>query len=572
MTRTNGAAAQMLEEFAELLALSGGEPFKVRAYERAARAVEGWATDVTEMDERDLDAIPGVGTHLAAKIVEFVRTGTVEELDELRAVIPAGLRDLLDVPGLGPKRARQVYEALGVASRADLLDALHRHRLRDLPGWGARSEAALARSVEEAHRAGERIRLDLALSLAEELLAGLRAEPAVERCEYAGSLRRMAPTVGDVDLLAASADPDAVMAAFVGLPGVGRVLVRGETKTSVVTTRGVQVDLRVVEPSVYGAALVYFTGSRAHNIHLREIAVREGRSLSEYGLVEVATGRVLAARTEDDVYAAFGLPWIPPTLREDLGEIEAGLAGTLPRVLRASDLRGDLHTHTTLSDGVSSLEEMVAAARALGYRYLAVTDHGPRLFPGVTLEGVLDQRERLRRLGAHGSMTLLHGTEVDVAPDGSLDWPDEVLAGFDVVVAGVHTALRQSREAMTARIVRALEHPAVGVLAHPSARALGRRGPVDADWDEVLAVAARTGTALEVNAAPDRLDLDGPLVRRAVEAGCRLAVSSDAHAASQLDRIRVGAATAQRGWARREDVVTAWPVDRLRRFLARPRG
>lgn len=568
MPRANDAAAAMLEEFAELLALSEGDAFKVRAYEKAAQSVGGFPVDVTEMDEHDLDAIPGVGTHIAEKIVELVRTGSVAELDELRAVVPAGLRDLLDVPGLGPKRARQVYDALGVTSRTELLDALHHHRLRDLPGWGERSEEKLAEAIEEAHRAGGRIRLDVALAQAEEILEALRAVPAVLEAECAGSLRRMCPTVGDIDLLVASTDPVPVMAALVALPTVARVIERGETRTSVVTTRGVQVDLRVIEPAVWGSALVYFTGSKSHNIHLREIAVRAGRSLSEYGLVDGATGRVLAAATEEDVYRAFGLPLIPPTLREDTGEIEAGLAGTLPEVVGPGDLRGDLHTHTSLTDGTATLEEMVAAARARGYRYLAVTDHAPLLrMQRMTLEKALDQRARLRRLEAEGSMALLHGTELNIQPDGSLDWPDDVLAGFDVVVACVHSAFSQSRAEMTARILRAVENPHVNVLGHPTGRSIGRRGPVDADWDAVFAAAARTGTALEVNGSPDRLDLDGELVRRALAAGARLALSSDAHAVRHLDNARFAVATAQRGWARPRDVVDAWPLARLRRYL-----
>jgi DNA polymerase (family 10) len=380
----------------------------------------------------------------------------------------------------------------------------------------------------------------------------------------------MRDTVGDIDLLVASDDPGTVVGAFCALPLVARVLASGTTKSSIVTTKGVQVDLRVVRPEVWGAALLYFTGSKPHNIHLRRLAMRAGLKLSEYGLFEADGAKLVVAETEEDVYARLGLSWVPPVLREDAGEVEAALNGTLPRLVAPGDILGDLHTHTDLTDGIAPLETMVAAARARGYRYYAVTDHAPLLYmQRMTAEKALEQRDRLRQLERSAGLALLHGTELNIQPDGALDWDDEFLAGFDIVVASVHSAFRQPRTEMTARILRAVEHPCVHVIGHPSGRSIGHRAPVDADWDAIFAAAARTGTALEVNAFPDRLDLSDDLVRRARLAGVRLAVSTDAHAVPHLDYMRFGVATAQRGWAERADVVNTWPLAKLRRFLAK---
>lgn len=560
----------MLEEFAELLAISGGDPFKVRAYEKAARAVAGYHLDVADLDQKGLDDIPSVGSHLAAKIVEFRTTGSVEELDDLRARVPAGLRTLLAVPGLGPKRARQVYDELGVTSLSELLDALHDHRLRDLRGWSEKSEQNLARSITEAQAGGGRIPLAVALDLAEEMVAVLSSVAGARRATYAGSLRRMRDTVGDIDLLVAADDAGPIMDAFTAMPLVARVLAHGPTKSSVVTTKGVQVDLRVIEPSVWGAALLYFTGSKPHNIRIRDIAMHAGLKLSEYGLFEADTGALVVAEREEDVYDRLGLPWIPPTIREDAGEVEAALEGRLPRLVDVPDIRGDLHTHTNLTDGVASLEEMVAAAKAHGYRYYAVTDHAPLLYmQRMTADKALEQRHRLRELERATGIALLHGTELNIQPDGTVDWDDEFLAGFDVVVASVHSAFRQSRQAMTARILRAIENPCINIIGHPTGRTIGHRSPIDADWDEIFQAAARTGTALEINSFPDRLDLDDILVRRARHAGVHLAISTDAHAVPHLDYMRFGVATAQRGWTERTDVINTYPLTKLRRFLAK---
>ena len=573
MPRSNDTVAEALRELADLLAIGGGDPFRVRAYEKAAREVAEYPRDVDQLDDRALGEIPAVGPRITAKIRSLLDTGHLDELDELRARVPAGLRSLLGVPGLGPKRARQVYEELHVASLAELLDALRHERLRHLHGWGPTSEERLRRAILQYQEAGGRMPLGAALALAEELVASLRTVPAVDRVTYAGSLRRMRETIGDVDLLAASSDPLAVMEAFASLAPVAEVPARGPTKAVALTTTGVHVDLRVVPPSSWGAALVYFTGSKAHSIHLRRIAQQAGLKLSEYDLERTADRTVVAADSEEAVYGALALSWVPPVLREDRGEIEAAAAGALPHLVEMDDIRGDLHVHTDLSDGLASLADMVDAGRRHGYRYLAVTDHAPRLrMQRVTDEKVLAQRRALRLLEKEGDMALLHGSELNIAPDGSLDWDDDFLSGFDLLIASVHSAFQMSRHYMTARLIRAIEHPAVNVIGHPTTRTLGLRPPIEFDADAVFSAAARAGTALEINASPDRLDLGDEQARLAQEHGAVFAISTDAHATRHLDNLRLGVATAQRGWVGPDRVINTWPLDRLRHFLAKGRA
>ncbi len=572
MPRSNDRAAEALGELAELVALAGGDPFRIRAYEKAAREVAAYPRDLEGLDAKALDAIPSVGTHIAAKILQLLAQGHIDELDELRAQVPAGVRGLLGVPGLGPTRARQLYEELHVTSVSELFDALEHQRLRTLEGWGPVSEERLAAALRQYREAGGRMPLAVALELAEELVAELRSLPEAGEVTVAGSLRRMRDTIGDVDLLVASTRPEAVMDAFGRSSLLAEVPARGPTKAVGATRTGVHVDLRVVDPSVWGAALVYFTGSKAHGIHLRRIAQRAGLKLSEYGLERVDDGTVVASATEAQVYEALGLALVPPTLREDRGEVEAAAAGTLPTLVELGDLRGDLHTHTVLSDGLATLEEMVAAARAHRYRYFAVTDHAPLLaMAGMTPEEALAQRRDLRALEGEGGIVLLHGSELNIQADGSLDWDDAFLGGFDVLVASVHSAFGMSADEMTARLVRAVEHPAVNVLGHPTTRLLGHRPPVAFDAEAVFRAAARAGTALEINASPDRLDLDDEHARLAQSLGAVFAISSDAHAVRHLDQLRYGVATAQRGWVPPEQVVNTWPWRRLRRFLAKGR-
>jgi DNA polymerase (family X) len=572
MPRQNEDVADLLQEYADLISISGGDAYKVRAYEKAARSVGGYAKDIDGLDLKGLEAIPNVGKSIAVKIREYMETGTISNVDELRAIVPDGVRSLLSISTLGPKKAMVIHEELKVASMEELLDALHDHRIRDLKGFGPRTEENILRGIREMQSAGARVQIGPATDLAEEILGELREVKEVRRCDYAGSLRRMTETVGDIDLLVASDQPVPVMDAFASMPYVQRVLAKGETKSSVLTTKGLQVDLRVVEPAVWGAALQYFTGSKAHNVHVREIAVRKGLKLSEYGLFRARTGKLIVAETEEEVYEALGLPWIPPTLREDRGEIQAAIDGGLPNLVREKDLKGDLHTHTDLTDGVASLEEMIETARSRKLAYYAVTDHAELLYmQRMTKDKMLAQRKRVAQMAKRGDMVLLHGTELNIQPDGSVDWDQDFLSGFEVCVASVHSHFNQSRQEMTDRILKAIEHPNVNIIGHPTARQIGRRPPIDYDMEAVFRAAARTGTALEINSFPDRLDLRDEHVRWAGEYGVKFAIDTDAHATGHLANARFGVGTAQRGWVEKADVINTWPLSRLRRFLAKGR-
>ncbi|MFE6053798.1 DNA polymerase/3'-5' exonuclease PolX [Kitasatospora sp. NPDC056446] len=569
MPRLNDQVRGLLQEYADLINITGGDAFRARAYEKAARAVGGHPGDLAGLDVKGLQQIPGVGRSTAGKIAEFLSSGRITALEELRAEIPAGVREMTAVPGVGPKRALSLYRDLGIASVDELAEAVRADRLAGLAGFGERSGEKILHGIELLRQSGGRILLDTATGLADQLVAALSAVPGCTRCAYAGSLRRMRETVGDIDVLATAEDSGPLTAALTGLPYVAEVITSGPTKTSVRTEQGVQVDLRVVPEEDWGAALVYFTGSKAHNIRLRTMAVRAGLKLSEYGLFTVDGGAKVVSGTEDEVYAALGLPWIAPPLREDRGEVEAALEGGLPDLVQESDLRGDLHTHTDLTDGLATLEEMVDAAAARGYSYVAVTDHAPDLvMQRMTDEKMLAQREQVRRLtDRHRKLRLLHGTELNIGPDGGVDWPPEFLAGFDVCVASVHSHFGLDRAAQTRRLVRACENPYVHVIGHLTTRRIGSRGPIDVDLDAVFEAAARTGTAIEINSSPQRLDLRDEDVLRARRHGVRFSIDSDAHAVPQLGYPRFGVGTAQRGWLTAEDVVNTWTWQRLKRFL-----
>jgi DNA polymerase (family 10) len=573
MARPNEEVAALLQEYADLIAITGGEQFKARVYERAARSLGGYPHDISELDVAGLRRIPNVGSSIAEKIVEYLRSGRIDALEELHARIPAGVRQLMRIPTLGPKRAMILYEELHIASVPELADALAAGKLRELKGFGPKSEDNLLHGIELMRHAGDRLLINAALEVATEIVAALSAVTGCTRCTYAGSLRRMRETIGDVDILAAAERPGPLMDAFVHLPQVGEVIAHGEAKTSIRTTSGLQVDLRVVPLAAWGAALQYFTGSKAHNIRTREIAVHRKLKLSEYGLFDTASGELIVSETEEAVYAMLGLPWIPPPLREDRGEIEAGQRGELPDLVFESDIRGDLHTHTDLTDGVATLEEMVEAAAQRGYAYYAVTDHAPNLFmQRMSDDKMRAQRAELRAMaGRYPNMRLLHGTELNIDPDGGVDWPAEFLTGFDLCVASVHSHFTQPRGEMTRRLVRACENPYVNIIGHPTGRLIGRRPAVDVDVDELFQAAARTGTAIEVNAAPDRLDLADEHIYRARRYGVRFAIDSDAHATTHLAFMRYGVGTAQRGWLTADDVINTWPLRRLLTFLRKGR-
>jgi DNA polymerase (family X) len=572
MPRTNDEVEALLQEYADLLSISGGDAFRVRTYDKAARSVGGYHADLSTLDEKGILAIPNVGKSIAEKIQEYFQTGMINALEELRAQVPAGVRQMISIPTLGPKKAMLLYKDLHIASIEELADAIHEGRLTGIKGFGEKTEENILRGIELMQQSGDRVNLGLAMDLAEEILEELSEVKGCAKCTYAGSLRRMAETIGDIDILVASDTPDPMMEAFTNLTYVDRVVARGDTKTSIRTTKGLQVDLRVIPPGCWGAALQYFTGSKAHNIRTREIAVRKGLKLSEYGLFNAKSGDLIVAETEEEVYERLGLPWIPPTLREDRGEIEAALHGELPTLVEMKDIRGDLHTHTNLTDGLAPLEQMLATARERKYAYYAVTDHAPNLWmQRMTDEKMLAQRRRVQELEKQGKMVLLHGSELNIDAEGNVDWGPEFLDGFDVLVASVHTEFNQSKEEMTRRIVRACENPFVNIIGHPTGRKIGQRPPIEFDLEEVFAAAARTGTALEINAYPDRLDLRDEHVMWAKRHGVKFAVDTDSHSTVHLPFMRYGVGTAQRGWAAKDDVINTWPLTKLRKFLKKGR-
>jgi DNA polymerase (family 10) len=589
MARSNDEVADLLREYADLIAITGGDAFKARVYEKAARAIGGHHADVRTLDAKGLREIPGVGRSIADKVTSYLATGDFAALEKLREKIPEGVRRLTAIPGLGPRKAYTVHQELGVSSVDELVEAIHAERLRDLKGFGPRTEENILHGVELMKSAGDRVLIDAALDLAEDVVATLSRIDGCLRCEYAGSLRRGRETIGDVDVLVAAEESEPFMEAFAALPYVSEVIARGAAKTSVRTDRGLAVDLRVVPPDSWGAAMLYFTGSKAHNIRVREIAVREKLKLSEYGLFDAESGEKIVSETEEEVYARLDLPWIPPELREDRGEIEAareeraGRGNGLPELIEESDLRGDLHTHTDLTDGLAPLEQMVAEAARLGHAYYAVTDHAPNLYmQQMTDERILVQREEVRALdGAYGKrgrtdrgggMRLLHGVELNIDPDGEVDWPGDFLAGFDVCVASIHSHFGQSREELTRRLVRACENPHVNIIGHPTTRILGKRPGIEFDLDEVFAACARTGTAMEINAHPNRLDLRDEDILRARRHGVRFSIDSDAHSVPDLGHLRFGVGTARRGWLTADEVINTWPLTRLRRFLRKGRS
>ncbi|GAA3417318.1 DNA polymerase/3'-5' exonuclease PolX [Streptosporangium vulgare] len=561
MARANDDVAAALEEYAELFAMNGGDAFRVRSYQKAARAIAGFPDDITTVPVR---SVSGVGEAIAKKVEEYLERGSFRQLDDLRKKVPQGVRRLTRVASLGPKKAVFLFQELGIDSPEALVKAIGEGRLDGVKGFGAKTVENLLKGVEHLAEHSARMHTGTAMDLAERVIASL---PGAERIAYAGSLRRMKDTVGDIDVLAVG--PESLMDDFKAQPYVAEVVASGEKKTSIRTAQGVQVDLRLVPAESWGAAMMYFTGSKEHTVHLREIIVKKGWKLSEYGLFD--GDRVIAAATEEEVFEALGMEWIPPTLREDGGEIAAALKHELPELVTVKDLKGDLHTHTDLTDGIASLEDMVAAAAARGYSYYAVTDHAPDLaMHRMKLEKALEQRERIHGLQKkYPKMRLLHGSELNIAPDGSVDWPAEVLEGFDVCVASVHSHFNQSRAEMTRRFVAACENPHVHIIGHPTTRRIGIRPPVDADWDEVFRAAARTGTAMEIDSFPDRSDLPADLVRLAHHHGVKFSVDSDAHAVPHLDNQRFGIGVAQRGWLTADDVINTWPLKRLLAFLGR---
>jgi DNA polymerase (family 10) len=563
----------MLRELAELTILDEGDPqsFRARAYESAAQSVAAQGTDLGELSAKELEHLQGIGKSTAAKVRELLETGKVARLEELRAKHPASVVALLRIQGIGPKAVHKLRAELGVESIDALREALASHKVRGLKGFGVKSEEKLAHALARLDEQGgvDRTPISVALPLAERIVARLQEVPGVTHASYCGSLRRFSETIGDIDVVVSASDPEPAMEALVTMGVVEHVLVRGPAKTSVVTRRGTQIDLRVVAAHQLGAARLYFTGSKGHNIKLRQRALARGWTLNEYALSELEGGKVIASETEEAIYAALGLPWIPPVLREDAGEIEAAERGTLPRPL--GTIRGDFHVHTSLSgDGKSSLEDVVEAARARGYSALALTDHAEGTLSGVGREPLLEQRAKIeamrRQLG--DTMTLLHGVELNIGPAGELDYDPEFRRGFDFCIASVHDHFDLDRAAQTKRIVNAMRDPTVRMIGHLSARMIGGRPPIELDLDVIVDAAAETGTALEVNGGLPRLDMSVDAIRHARTRSSKVVfvLTSDAHHADELDRVRYAALNAERAWLEPDRVANAWDGKALRRW------
>ena len=568
MSDTKQDVLDMLHELSELTMIEEGDPqsFRVRAYESAASAIEAHAEDLGALSAKDLQKIEGIGKSTAEKIRELLDNGKVEKLEALRQKHPPSVVALLRIQGLGPKAVKRLRAELDVQSIDDLRAALAAQKLRALKGFGQKSEQKLAESLARLDQQGSvgRAPISVALPLANRIVARMLELPGVTHASYCGSLRRFSETVGDIDIVVAGGEVAAVMDAFVAMNVVERVLVRGDSKTSVVTRRGTQVDLRVVTAHQLGAAQLYFTGSKGHNIKLRQRALTRGWTLNEYALSEIDGGKVVASETEEQIYEALGLRWIPPMLREDAGEIEAAEHGTLPHPI--GTVIGDFHVHTTVSgDGRSSLEDVVAAAKGRGYRVLALTDHAEGTLSGVGREAFLDQREKIRALQSKlgNSILLLHGVELNIGPKGELDYDLEFRRGFDFCLASVHDNFELDRAAQTNRIVTAMQDPTVRMIGHLSARMIGGRPPIELDLDAILTAAEATGTALEVNGSLPRLDMSVEALRRARSRNITFVLTSDAHHADELDRVRYATLNAERAWLEPDRVVNAGSAERL---------
>ena len=576
MAPTNEQIAELFENMGSLLEMKGDTIFKIRAYQRAARTIEQLSSPLAQAVENgeDLTKIPGVGKAISEKIAEFIGTGQVAAYQRLLEELPPGVLDLKDIPGIGPKTAVAIGVELGISTVEGVAEAAADGRLAGLPRMGQKAADRILRHIEAFQAIGSRTPIGQALSIAEEVIAALRKQcPEIGPLFPAGSLRRWEETIGDIDLIGIAPDPEAVGDALVALPMIKDVLVHGPKKTSVVVESGMQIDLRIGEPGTFGALLQYFTGSQQHNIRLRDYANRKGLSLNEYGITNTETGKVEEFADEEGFYARLGLPWMPPELRTGVYELDAGLADSLPRLIEATDLKGDLHLHSEWSDGNDPIELMIEAAVSQGYEYMALTDHSASLgvANGLTNERLESQISLLRSMQKNYDITILCGSECDIRANGDMDYPDEILAQLDWVVASVHSAMGQDQATMTARMIKAMEHPSVTIIGHLTTRLLGQREPVEFDLEAVLQAARDTGTALEINASPERLDLKDTHAYRARELGVPLVINTDSHHHTHLDKRRFGVAVARRAWCRPEDILNTMSREEFLEVIRTPK-
>lgn len=569
----NREIADVFQEMARLLEIKEGNPFRIRSFERAAQIIEDLPEEVEDLlkeHPKKLESISGIGPGTISRIHEIVQTGACRDLEDLRAEVPPSLLQLLELQNLGPRKVYRLWKELGITNLVELEKALEAGKVQRISGMGEKSAEKLQESIRRYRRRTGRFRLDHALQASRSILEHVQKSGLAERTACAGSLRRRRETVGDIDILATSEQPEALIAEFLEHPSIREVTAHGATKVSVRLKQGLACDLRVVEPDAFGAALQYFTGSKDHNVALRERAKRQGFKISEYGLFSVESGQRIEGADEEKIYRRLGLQCPPPELRENRGEIEAAEEGKAPRLITLENLRGDLHLHTTDSDGKNSLQEMAEAARRRGYRYAAITDHSQALAmtQGLDADGLRRQAEAVRRFNKNDpGITLLSGIEVDILPDGDLDLDENALSEVDVVIAAVHSALHQDREEMTRRVLRALAHPQVNILAHPTGRILLKRDACELDLEAVFETARKHGVALELNAHPKRLDLSDVACRSARRHGVPISVNSDSHNREALHLVEYGIYTARRGWLTAEDVLNCRPLEKLMKFL-----
>ena len=566
----NQMVADILYQIADLLGMQGVE-FKPRAYRRAAQNIEVLDRDIQEIHELgELQSIPGVGKAIEKKIIEIVETGKLKYLEELEDEIPAGLSRFTRIPGIGPRTALLLYKELKITDIDALKEACSAHKLKDVKGLGEKTEENILRGIKMLESARGRILLGNAYENGKQLLVYIKNFKDVLDANIAGSLRRMRETIGDVDILASSYNPQPIMDYFVDYPEAAEILVKGDTKTSIILTNGIQVDLRVVKPESYGAALQYFTGSKEHNIKLRKLAIKKGLKINEYGVFKRDTNERIAGETEEEVYGTLGLPYIEPELREDRGEIDLAQKNKLPKIIGYDEVHGDFHVHSNWSDGSNSIEELILSAKNRGYDFIAITDHSQslKIAHGLSIERLLKQIKQINKLNEElDDFRIFAGTECDILPDGSLDYPDKILKELDLVIGAVHSRFKMEKKEMTKRITKAIENEYLKILAHPTGRIIGRREPYEMDLEKVIQTAKDNDTLLEINAFPDRLDLKDTNAKLAKEIGAKIAIGTDAHNVTHLRYMRFGVATARRGWLDSTDVLNAYPLDKIEKIL-----